>query len=87
MPAAITVYSKPACQPCKATYRWFDQRGIDYGVTDISQDPNIVLALKDQGYLESPVVLLEKDGVKDEWSGFRPDKLAEHFPEDQFPKL
>ena len=82
----ITVYSKPACQPCKATYRWFDQRGIAYDIVDTSQDPNVVLALKDQGYMESPVVFIEKGEVKDEWSGFNPNKLNEHFPAEQFPR-
>lgn len=83
----LTVYSKPACQPCKATYRWLDQRGIDHDVVDASKDENVTLALKDQGFMESPVVFIEKDGVADNWSGFRPDKLLEHFPEDLYPKL
>jgi glutaredoxin-like protein NrdH len=86
LPTTIRVYSKPRCQPCIATYRWLDQRGIAYEVVDTSKDENIVLALKEQGYLESPVVLLEKDGVKDEWSGFNPNKLLEHFPAEEFPR-
>lgn len=87
MSTTLRVYSKPACQPCKATYRWLDQRGIPYEVIDTSQDENVVLALKDQGFMESPVVFIEKAGTEDNWSGFNPYKLLEHFPAEEFPKL
>ena len=36
---AITVYTKPACVQCTATYRALDSKGIDYNVLDLSQDP------------------------------------------------
>lgn len=87
MPTTLTVYSKPRCQPCTATYRWLDQRGIAHDKIDTTQDENILLALKDQGFLESPVVFIEKDGVADNWSGFNPVKLLEHFPAEEFPKI
>ena len=29
---AITVYTKPACVQCTATYRALDSKGIDYNV-------------------------------------------------------
>lgn len=71
MSATITVYTKPACVQCKATYRALDKEGIEYEVVDISQDPearDYVMAL---GYLQAPVVVAGDD----HWSGYRPDRI------------
>ena len=68
---AITVYTKPACVQCNATYKALDKLGLDYDVVDISQDDearDYVMAL---GYLQAPVVV---DG-DEHWSGFRPDRI------------
>ena len=67
----ITVYTKPACVQCNATYRALDKAGIDYEVVDISQDAearDYVMAL---GYLQAPVVVADDA----HWSGFRPDRI------------
>ena len=68
---AITVYAKPACVQCNATYKALDKLGLSYEVVDISEDAearDYVMAL---GYLQAPVVV-----VGDEhWSGFRPDRI------------
>ncbi len=68
---SITVYTKPACVQCNATYRALDKAGVEYEVVDISENPDArdyVMAL---GYLQAPVV-----GAGDEhWSGFRPDRI------------
>ena len=68
---SITVYTKPACVQCNATYRALDKAGIESSVVDISQDPearDYVMAL---GYLQAPVVVAGED----HWSGFRPDRI------------
>ncbi len=68
---SITVYTKPACVQCNATYRALDKAGIEYSVVDISEDPaarDYVMAL---GYLQAPVVVAGDD----HWSGFRPDRI------------
>ncbi|MBY6351200.1 redoxin NrdH [Rhodococcoides corynebacterioides] len=67
----VTVYTKPACVQCKATYRALDNAGIEYDVVDISLDPearDYVMAL---GYLQAPVVVAGDE----HWSGFRPDRI------------
>ena len=67
----ITVYTKPACVQCTATYRALDKAGIESSVVDISQDAearDYVMAL---GYLQAPVVVAEDS----HWSGFRPDRI------------
>ncbi|WP_156761006.1 glutaredoxin-like protein NrdH [Microbacterium karelineae] len=70
---AITVYSKPACVQCNATYRALDAKGIDYQVTDVSEDAAALEQVKSLGYMQAPVVVADED----HWSGFRPDKIDE----------
>ncbi len=70
----VTVYTKPSCVQCNATYRALDKAGIEYTSIDITVDVearDLVMAL---GYLQAPVVITENG---DHWSGFRPDRLAE----------
>ena len=67
----VTVYTKPACVQCNATYRALDKKGIAYQSVDISQDAEALERLKALGYLQAPVVVTEQD----HWSGFRPDKI------------
>jgi len=69
----ITVLSKPACPQCTATKRKLDSLGIEYSVTDLSEDPDALAHAKSLGYLGAPVVLAGED----HWSGYRPDKLDE----------
>lgn len=68
---AITIYSKPACVQCTATYRALDQRGIAYDVIDISEDAESLTMVRDLGYVQVPVIVTEHE----HWSGFRPDKI------------
>lgn len=70
---AITVYSKPSCVQCNATYRALDAKGIEYEVTDVSQDADALEQVKELGYMQAPVVIADED----HWSGFRPDKIDE----------
>lgn len=70
---AVTVYTKPSCVQCTATYRALDSKGIEYDVLDLSEDDMALQTVKELGYLQAPVVVTE-DG---HWSGFRPDKIAE----------
>ena len=68
---AITVYTKPACVQCNATYKALDKQGVDYAVVDITTEPearDYVMAL---GYLQAPVVVAGGE----HWSGFRPDRI------------
>ena len=68
---AITVYTKPACVQCNATYKALDKQGLSYDVVDISENPearDYVMAL---GYLQAPVVVVDGE----HWSGFRPDRI------------
>lgn len=68
----VTVYTKPNCIQCNATYRALNSEGVEYSTIDVSEDGDALLTIKNLGYLQVPVVLTE-DG--DHWSGFRPDKI------------
>jgi glutaredoxin-like protein NrdH len=66
----ITVYTKPACAQCDATFRAL-KAGISYTKIDITEDPqarDYVMAL---GYVAAPVVVTGDA----RWSGFRPDRI------------
>lgn len=70
MPQQITVYSKPRCVQCNATYKALDKTGVDYTVIDVTEDTeafDFIIAL---GYQQVPVVVTNDT----HWSGFRPDK-------------
>lgn len=68
---SITVYSKPNCVQCDATYRALAKNGLDYEVIDITQDEEALQTVKALGYQQAPVVFANGD----HWSGFRPDKV------------
>ena len=67
----VTVYSKPACVQCTATYRALDAQGIQYEIFDVSVDDKALQTVKDLGYMQAPVVVTDSD----HWSGFQPDKI------------
>jgi len=69
---SVTVYSKPQCVQCDATYRALDKKGIEYTVVDITKDPEALEMVRSLGHLQAPVVVAGEDN----WSGFRPDQIS-----------
>ena len=67
----ITVYSKPACVQCNATYRALDKLGAQYTVVGISEDADARDYVMSLGHLQAPVVIVDGD----HWSGYRPDRI------------
>ena len=67
----ITVYSKPACVQCTATYRALDKLGHEYTVVDISQDADARDYVMSLGHLQAPGVVAGGEN----WSGYRPDRI------------
>ena len=70
---AITVYTKPACVQCNATFRALDKAGVDYAKVDITVDSDARDYVMGLGYLQAPVVVAGGQHS----SGFRPDRIAE----------
>lgn len=69
----VTVYSKPACQQCNATYKTLEKKGLEYNSIDITKDDQAYARVKAMGFASAPVVVAGDDA----WSGFRPDKIME----------
>ena len=67
----ITVYTKPACVQCHATYKALDKQGLNYHVVDISTDDAARDYVMSLGYLQAPIVVAGEE----HWSGFRPDRV------------
>jgi glutaredoxin-like protein NrdH len=76
MKMAITVYTKPACVQCNATYRALDKAGIEYDVIDITENAQARDYVMSLGYLQAPVVVAGEN----HWSGFRPDEISKLTP-------
>jgi len=68
----ITVYTKPACVQCNATYKALDKNGVAYRVVDLSEDNEAREYVMALGYLQAPVVVVDADT---HWAGFRPDRI------------
>ena len=67
----VTVYTKPACVQCNATYKALDKAGVTYEVVDITENHDAREYVMALGYLSAPVVVAGDD----HWSGFRPDRI------------
>lgn len=70
---STTVYTKPGCVQCNATFKALETAQVSYRTVDVTEDPQAVEKLRDLGYMQAPVVVTDSD----HWSGFRPDKIAE----------
>lgn len=70
---AITVYSKPFCGQCTATYRALESKGLKFDIVDVSEHPEVIEYIEELGYKQVPVVVV---GDENHWSGFRPDKIS-----------
>lgn len=68
----VTVYSKPACVQCVATYKELERKGVEYTVVDLTQDQDAFATVQDMGYMQVPVVVAGND----HWAGFRPEKIG-----------
>lgn len=69
---AVTVYSKPSCVQCTATYRALDNKGVVYDVVDITEDEKAYAFVTGLGYKQAPVVVTDND----HWAGFNPMKIG-----------
>ena len=67
----VTVYSKPDCDQCNATYMQFDKAGIEYTVVDLTEDAEARDYMMSLGYRQAPVVVAGAE----HWGGFRIDRI------------
>ncbi len=67
----VTIYSKPDCVQCNATYQALDRKNIPYQIIDLTEDGEALKFVRQLGYQQVPVVVAGQE----HWSGFRPDML------------
>ncbi|EMI5492524.1 glutaredoxin-like protein NrdH [Providencia stuartii] len=70
--AVITIYSKPNCVQCNATYQALERKNIPYQVVDLTEDDDALQFVRQLGYQQVPVVVADQE----HWSGFRPDMIS-----------
>lgn len=73
MSEKVTVYGRPNCVQCNATYRALEAKGVSYKKVDLGQHEEMATEFRNQGHIQAPVVVVESDL----WSGFRPDKISQ----------
>lgn len=85
----ITVYSKPRCPQCTATYRKLKALGLPFNSIDVTEDVDALAFIRTLGYQQAPVVVVcegegegEGEDIKKHWSGFRPDLLKKETQND-----
>lgn len=72
----LTVYTKPNCVQCNATYRALGKAGVEYDVVDITLDPSARDYAMSLGHLAAPVVVVTApDGRITHWGGYSPDSI------------
>lgn len=73
----VVVYSQPDCQPCRATKRALDKRGVAYTAVDVSEDKAAADYLAREGWQGTPVVEVVRGGdVVAAWQGLRVTALG-----------
>ncbi|WP_235827141.1 glutaredoxin domain-containing protein [Actinomyces culturomici] len=78
-PVVFEVFTKPRCGQCEATVRLLDSLDAVVGIVDA---PEYMEMLRAEGFSEAPVVKVYRpshEGVLDQWSGFRPDRIKAHL--------
>ncbi|MET3142512.1 UNVERIFIED_ORG: glutaredoxin-like protein NrdH [Arthrobacter sp. UYEF2] len=85
---SLVILSQPSCVQCTSTYRALNKTCIPYASFNLGDPGEAAAAMafheeaQALGYMQAPVGLAkDADGnTVDHWSGFRPDKIAEHTP-------
>jgi glutaredoxin-like protein NrdH len=73
-----TVYSKPSCVQCTATYRALKKDDIAHTSVDISEDAEAYAFVTEiLGHSAAPVVVVrDGDEIVKHWSGFNRDMVT-----------
>jgi glutaredoxin-like protein NrdH len=73
----LTIFTKPqGCFGCAKTKDLFTAAGVAFVEVDITtNDQALEYISEDLGYAQVPVVVYDKDGTEDHWSGLNPTKI------------
>lgn len=70
------LYTKPKCVQCDATKRKLASAKVEHRVVDLLEDADAMTAIKEMGYLQAPVLVVNETT---HWSGHRPDLIEKHL--------
>ena len=75
----LTIYTKPAgCLGCAKTKQKFVEAGIDFHEVDVTSNLAAFEYITDElGYSQVPVVVYDKDGTENHWSGLNPGGIEQ----------
>ncbi|MCY1213250.1 glutaredoxin-like protein NrdH [compost metagenome] len=73
----LTIYTKPAgCFGCAKTRQKFAEAGITFHEVDVTTSPEAFEYITEElGYSQVPVVVYDKDGTENHWSGLNPVRI------------
>lgn len=74
----LTIYTKPAgCFGCTKTKQKFSEAGIDFHEVDVTTPtrPAFEYITEELGYSQVPVVVYDRDGTENHWSGLNPNGI------------
>ena len=72
----ITVYTKPGCFPCRKTVEKFQEAGLAPHLVDVTtNDEALEYITEELKCFQVPVIVYEKEGSEDYWSGLNLDKI------------
>lgn len=73
----ITVYTKPDCGQCEQTKKQLERKGLPYKAIDVFEDPEAMKVVEESGIMLMPMVVIEHNGQKQHWHGFRYDRIRD----------
>jgi glutaredoxin-like protein NrdH len=75
----VTIYTKPSgCFGCAKTKQKFFEAGLSFHEVDVTTNQAALEYITEElGYSQVPVVVYDRDGTEDHWSGLNPAKIAQ----------
>ncbi|MFF2300716.1 glutaredoxin family protein [Arthrobacter sp. NPDC058127] len=73
----LTIYTKPkGCFGCNKTKQLFTEADVTFQEVDITTNEDAFLYITEElGYSQAPVVVFDKDGTENHWSGLNPGRI------------
>jgi glutaredoxin-like protein NrdH len=74
----LTLYTKPVgCFGCAKTKQKFTDAGVPFHEVDVTANRAAFEYISEElGYSQVPVVVYDRGGSENHWSGLNPDKIA-----------
>ncbi len=75
----LTIYAKPSgCFGCAKTKQKFVEAGLAFSEVDVTTSQAAFEYITEElGYSQVPVVVYDKDGTENHWSGLDPARIAQ----------